>query len=118
MIKDSVYRIEQGSKLVVSNSKVLNEVLQSAELVRTLNSQIASASNEQSQGISQISRAMSEIDTAVNESAQSSQDANTQAESLSLQSETLNEIIHLFEKEIKGASDVPTSSQDQEVVNG
>lgn len=30
MIKDSVHRIEQGSKLVASNSKVLNEVLQSA----------------------------------------------------------------------------------------
>lgn len=45
---------------------------------------------------------MSEIDTAVNESAQSSQEANAQAESLSHQSESLNDIIHLFEKEIKG----------------
>lgn len=102
MIKDSVSRIEQGSRLVESNNKVLADVLSSAEKIRELNAQIAAASAEQSQGIMQISKAMTDIDLAANESAQSSAEASEQAEALTTQSFAMSEIVVSFEAEIMG----------------
>lgn len=102
MIKDSVHRIDQGSKLVESNNKVLIDILGSAEKIRELNSAIASASVEQSQGIAQISSAMADIDLAANESAQSSHEASAQAEALATQSNSMKMIVEKFELEIRG----------------
>lgn len=104
MIKESANKIETGSKIVEKNTQVFNEIVESAGRVKDFNEQIAASSVEQSSGISQITQTMGEIDLTTNQAAQTSAEAQTQAERLSQQAEQLNSIIQSFEGEIKGAA--------------
>lgn len=110
LIKESVHKIDNGNKIVESNRVVLTNLLSSAERVKDINSEIADSSKEQAAGISQISQAMSEIDTRANETAKSSEAATVQAQRLSEQSALLQEIISTFENEILGHTKFKISS--------
>lgn len=103
MIKESAGKIQLGSTLVETNQKVLLEIVGSAEKVKDLNHQIAASSAEQSAGVTQITRAMGDIDLAVNEIAKTSEDASNQADRLAEQSQQLDQIIISFETELLGS---------------
>lgn len=103
MITESTGKIENGSKLAANNKAVLADIVSSAGQVKELNSHIAASSQEQSSGVTQITKAMQQIDLAANEAAKTSSEALEQAEELTKQSEVLTEIISSFESEIFGA---------------
>lgn len=62
LISESVHMTERGTKIADSSSSALGNIIQSIKKVSHLNIEIAQASSEQSSGIQQLSRAMSEID--------------------------------------------------------
>jgi len=69
LIKDSVSKIERGTKVADSSGSVLKNIVGSIKKVSDLNNEIASASAEQANGITQISQAMSELDTTTQQNA-------------------------------------------------
>ncbi len=102
LIIESTIRVEKGKNLVKSNLEIFEEILKSAQQVKVINEQLLASSKEQSEGINQITQAMLEIDQVVNESAASTAETATHADSMAQQSEFLNEVVFNFEKEIKG----------------
>lgn len=102
LITESTGRVENGMKLVQSNSTIFSEILTSVQSVREMNATLAQSSQEQAAGISQITKAVSEIDLIINDSARSTQETAREADQMAEQSELLNKIVQNFETEIKG----------------
>lgn len=104
LIVESTSRVDNGMKLVESNSRIFNEILKSVQSVKEMNASLAQNSQEQSAGINQITKAVAEIDQGINESARSTMETAKEADQMAQQSELLNSIVNDFEKEIKGSS--------------
>lgn len=91
LIKDSVDKISIGSEQAGESGVVLNEVLSAVKKVADLNSEISAASQEQSNGIAQIGKAMNQMDEVTQQNAAASEESAAAAEELSAQSSLLRE---------------------------
>ncbi|MEM7762630.1 MAG: methyl-accepting chemotaxis protein [Pseudomonadota bacterium] len=90
LIQDSAGKVSEGSRLVNQSGETLNVIVQSVKKVSDIIADIATASVEQSEGISQVNSAISQMDdltqqnaALVEESAAASETLNNQAQSLS-----------------------------------
>lgn len=97
LIKESLVRIEQGKNSADKTSSSMNAILDSIKKVNALNTEIAQASFEQTTGITQISKAIHELEQGTtdnsgvaNKASEYSQKSLTQAEELMLVVETLD----------------------------
>jgi methyl-accepting chemotaxis protein len=93
LIKDSVEKVDEGSRLVDESGATLNEIVDAVERVSELISQIASSSIEQSTGIDEINRAISTMDEMTQQNASLVEE--TSAASQSLKDEG-RELLHLM----------------------
>jgi len=85
LIKESVVKIDRGSKIADESSIALKNILGAVRKVSELNQQIPSASQEQSTGITQISRAMNDLDQSTQRNAASAEEVAASAEQMSAQ---------------------------------
>lgn len=102
LIKNSVAKIETGSQQANQGGRVLGEIVESVKKVTDLNNNIAAASEEQNAGISQISKAMNQMDQVTQVNAASSEEAAAAAEELSKLSANLQENVVILEAVISG----------------
>ncbi len=102
LIKDSVSKVDRGSKIAGSSQEVLAEIVQKVKKVNEINGEIASASVEQSNGISQISKAMNQLDQATQQNAASSEESAASAEELSSQASSLQNLVKELNMTIQG----------------
>ena len=100
LIEGTVQKIKKGSALVDETNGAFAEVSVNASKVGDLVGEIAAASQEQSQGIDQINKAVAEMDKVIQataasaeESASASEEMNAQAEQMKFISRTLVDII-------------------------
>lgn len=70
LIKDSSQIVNQGTTLAHDSELAIKNILDSIEKVVALNSEIADSSVQQSAGVSQISRAVNDLDKSSQENAQ------------------------------------------------
>jgi methyl-accepting chemotaxis protein len=103
LIKGSVEKIERGSRQAGQSGKVLEEIVSSVKKVSDINAEIATASEEQSNGIGQIGKAMNQLDQVTQVNAASSEEAAASAEELSAQALQLNQVVELLAVTIKGS---------------
>ena len=89
LIGKSVEKIELGSHQAKQGGVVLTEIVTSVRKVADLNNEIANASDEQNQGISQIGKAMNQLDEVTQGNAAVSEEAAAAAEELSNESVNL-----------------------------
>jgi Methyl-accepting chemotaxis protein len=111
LIKSSVDKIERGSQQAGESSSVLTEILVGIKKMDQLNSQIADASSEQSNGLSQITKAMNQLDQTTQVNAASSEEAAASAEELSAQAESLSQMVDVLVTVIKGKRAEHTQSE-------
>ncbi|RYZ67811.1 MAG: chemotaxis protein, partial [Proteobacteria bacterium] len=104
LIKESVTKIERGSKVADSSGSVLKNIVTSVKKVSDLNSEIASASAEQANGISQITKAMNELDRATQQNASASEEVAASSEEMSSQAYSLRSLVTELMALIEGAS--------------
>jgi len=104
LIKGSVEKIEDGSHQAGESETVLGEILLSVKKVSDLNAEIATASEEQSNGISQIGTAMNQLDQVTQVNAATSEEAAASAHELSAQATQLIETVNTLTVTIKGGS--------------
>ncbi len=102
LIKNSVEKIEVSSKQASQGGQVLTDIVLSVKKVADLNNEIASASEEQSNGIAQIAKAMNQLDQTTQQNAASSEEAAAAAEELSAQSDLLKKNLSTLEVAILG----------------
>jgi methyl-accepting chemotaxis protein len=89
LIATTISNISSGSQMVQSTSENFHNVAMNSDKVAQLISEVAEASREQSQGISQISVAMGEMDKVTQTNSASAEDSANAATQLSGQAEQL-----------------------------
>ncbi|MEM7263828.1 MAG: methyl-accepting chemotaxis protein, partial [Planctomycetota bacterium] len=110
LIKDSVSKVEEGTRLVDASGRTLSEIFESVENVSDIIADIASASGEQTRGIEQINRAISHLDEMTQQNAALVEQAAAAAESLDDQTASLNERMTFFDigkSKESGSASVP-----------
>ncbi len=96
LIEASVNRVEAGAKLVEQAGKTMDELVASVKKVAGFMTEIAAASHEQSSGIEQINRAITQMDTVVQMNASLVEEATAAATSMASQATGLTQVVAQF----------------------
>lgn len=103
LISASVERVHNGSTLVQQAGTTMGEILQAVQRVTDIMGEIAAASEEQSSGISQVGRAVTQMDEVTQQNAALVEQAAAAAASLQDQAARLREAVNAFR--VDGAED-------------
>ncbi|MBG6222978.1 MULTISPECIES: methyl-accepting chemotaxis protein [unclassified Janthinobacterium] len=99
LIVDSGSKVEAGSKLVDSAGATMQDIVVSVQRVADLMGEIASASQEQSQGIAQVNATVTQMDDATQQNAALVEQAAAAAQSLQDQAGKLAQVVSVFKLE-------------------
>ncbi|MDG0815059.1 methyl-accepting chemotaxis protein [Bdellovibrio svalbardensis] len=113
LIDASVERIGKSAQQANQSGEVLTEIVNSVKKVSDLNGEIATASEEQSNGIVQISKAMNQLDGVTQQNAAASEEAAATAEELSAQSAVLLKNVRSLDELVTGESHIEIDSSPQ-----
>ncbi|WP_343585149.1 methyl-accepting chemotaxis protein [Herbaspirillum sp.] len=96
LIDDSVQKVEAGSELVQQAGSTMTEVVASVRRVTDIVGEISAASQEQSSGIAEIGRAVTQMDEATQQNAALVEQAAAAAQSLQEQAAHLADVVAGF----------------------
>ncbi|QQC62651.1 methyl-accepting chemotaxis protein [Paraburkholderia ginsengisoli] len=96
LIGASVERVNNGSTLVQQAGATMGEILQAVQRVTDIMGEIAAASEEQSSGISQVGRAVTQMDEVTQQNAALVEQAAAAAASLQDQAARLRDTVSAF----------------------
>ncbi len=102
MMNESKTKVEAGTLTAKKCGEVLDEIVKNVSEVNMMVSEITTASQEQSQGVSEINKAMNQLDQVTQSNAASSQDAATVAALLRTQSDGLRTVIQQLIATVEG----------------
>ncbi|AQR67439.1 methyl-accepting chemotaxis protein [Janthinobacterium sp. LM6] len=102
LIVDSGSKVDAGSKLVDSAGATMQDIVVSVQRVADLMGEIASASQEQSQGIAQVNATVTQMDDATQQNAALVEEAAAAAQSLQDQAGRLAQVVSVFKLEETG----------------
>ncbi len=93
LIEGTVKKIREGSDLMQKTDNEFQEMAKKVGKSGELVCEIAAASGEQSQGIEQVNRAMSEIDKVVQQDAANAQETASASEEMNAQAERMKDFV-------------------------
>ncbi|MFP2467540.1 methyl-accepting chemotaxis protein [Pseudescherichia vulneris] len=96
LIADSVTRIDSGVRLVNDTGNTMDAILRAVQEVTTIMKQIASASAEQSKGISQVGVAITQMDSVTQQNASLVEQVSAAASALEQQTHALQQSVQKF----------------------
>ncbi|ANI31615.1 methyl-accepting protein IV [Yersinia entomophaga] len=96
LIDESVGRVRQGSTLVENSGTTMEEIVRSVTRVTDIMGEIASASDEQSRGIEQVSLAVTQMDQVTQQNAALVEEAASAANALEEQAGYLSHAVSVF----------------------
>ncbi|MCF6267561.1 MAG: methyl-accepting chemotaxis protein [Desulfuromusa sp.] len=96
LIEGSVEKTKNGAELAGKTSEALAEIVGSITKVTDLVAEIAAASNEQDQGISEINQGLGQIDQVVQQTTATAEESAASAEELSSQAAHLKYLLSRF----------------------
>lgn len=96
LIEDSVNKVEDGNNLVAQAGSTMSEIVVSIQKVTDIMADIAAASAEQSTGIEEVNRAVSQMDEMTQQNAALVEEAAASAEALQGQSNLLSQSVAVF----------------------
>jgi methyl-accepting chemotaxis protein len=99
LIKDSVERVNTGSKLVDQAGATMNEIVESIQRVADIMGEITAATQEQSAGIEQVNRAISQMDQVTQQNAALVEESAAASEALKEQAHSLAGAVSVFRLE-------------------
>ncbi|NNJ97557.1 MAG: HAMP domain-containing protein [Gammaproteobacteria bacterium] len=97
LIKDSVAKVDEGSKLVNESGQTLEQIRDSVKKVSDIVAEIAAASEEQSTGIEQVNIAITQMDEMTQQNAALVEQAASASEIMGEEARGLNELVSFFE---------------------
>ena len=103
-IEDSVARSEHGVRISAKVAESFEEIVSKARSVDKLVAEIATGSNEQSQGIGQVATAVSQMDKVTQSNAAGAEESASAAEELNAQAGTLRETVRNLQALVGGAT--------------
>jgi methyl-accepting chemotaxis protein len=96
LIGASVERVEAGTQLVASAGSTMNDIVASVQRVSDIIGEISTAAAEQSTGIGQVNRAVTDLDHMTQQNAALVEQSAAAAESLREQAGTLTSLVATF----------------------
>ncbi|MFI8415795.1 methyl-accepting chemotaxis protein [Serratia sp. NPDC078593] len=96
LIDESVDRVKQGSVLVEHSGSTMQDIVRSVTRVTDIMGEIASASDEQSRGIEQVTLAVTQMDQVTQQNAALVQESASAAATLEDQAITLADAVSVF----------------------
>ncbi|MFS2302627.1 methyl-accepting chemotaxis protein [Pectobacterium versatile] len=96
LISESVTQVSRGATLVGNAGKTMNDIVTSITQVHDIMGEIATASDEQSRGISQVSQAIVEMDSTTQQNAALVEQSSAAADSLEEQARLLKQAVSVF----------------------
>nr|WP_320050909.1 methyl-accepting chemotaxis protein [uncultured Desulfuromonas sp.] len=96
MIEGSASLTERGAQIAEQTSGALKEIMAGTTKVSTLLEEIAIASNEQAQGIQQVTVGLSQIDKVTQQNTATAEESAAAAEELSSQAAQMREMLKKF----------------------
>lgn len=109
LISESVSQVSHGATLVGNAGKTMNDIVTSITQVHDIMGEIATASDEQSRGISQVSQAIVEMDSTTQQNAALVEQSSTAADSLEEQARMLKQAVSVFRLANTQHDDTPAS---------
>jgi methyl-accepting chemotaxis protein len=100
LISDSVSKVENGNVLVNQSGETMEKVVVSIKRVNDIMSEIAAASAEQSTGIDEIGKAVTQMDDVTQQNAALVEEAAAAAESLQSQAQQLADRVSTFKLDV------------------
>lgn len=113
LIDDSARQIDGGADRVRRAEEALNATMEAATRVNDIMEEIQSASEEQSNGVSQINQSVAEIDQVTQQNAARIQSSAQAANELERQASLLNEAISAFRLRGSGMEEKPAVSRQR-----
>jgi methyl-accepting chemotaxis protein len=92
-IEDAVQKSANGAQISTKVAKSLEEIIGKARQVDELAAEVAAASKEQSQGIVQVSKAVTEMDKVTQSNAANAEESASAAEELNAQADALKDAV-------------------------
>ncbi|WP_243671930.1 methyl-accepting chemotaxis protein, partial [Paraburkholderia kirstenboschensis] len=102
LIDTSVDRVQSGSALVDEAGRTMSEIISAVQRVTDIMGEIAAASEEQSSGIDQVARAVTQMDEVTQQNAALVEEAAAAASSLEDQADKLRGAVAVFQLEDGG----------------
>ena len=96
LIDESVGKVESGGRLVGEAGQTMEEIVASIGRVTHIIADIAAASEEQSSGIEQVNRMVTQMDRTTQQNAALAEEASTATESLKGQAARLEQVVAVF----------------------
>ncbi len=96
LIGASVDKVEAGGRLVGAAGDSMNDIVNQVKHVATLINEISSSANEQTSGIGQINLAITQLDQVTQQNAALVEEAAAAAESLNQQAARMVEVVSVF----------------------
>jgi methyl-accepting chemotaxis protein len=114
LVEGTVKKIKIGSEIVVKTNEAFAKVAGSAKKVGELVEEISAASKEQAQGITQINKAISEMDKEVQMNAARAEESASASEELNTQADTLQGYVDQLAGLVGGKDTNDTIEQEQD----
>jgi methyl-accepting chemotaxis protein I, serine sensor receptor len=118
LIETSTARVQAGTELVGQAGSTMREIISAVSRVRDIMGEIAAASDEQSLGIEQIGKAVTQMDDMTQQNAALVEQAAAAAQSLQDQAAKLHDAVAVFTLEdgdIRGVIAEPLSRAETDV---
>jgi methyl-accepting chemotaxis protein len=96
LIRDSVSKVQDGSQLVNESGATLGEIVDAISRVTTMIADISMASNEQSEGIEQVNKAVTQMDEMTQQNAALVEQASAAGEAMADQARGMRQILGFF----------------------
>ncbi len=116
LITDSVGKADVGMKLVKKTEEVFSGIVEQVKKVTDLVNEIAVASEEQTGGIDQISKAIQQSDQVVQQNAANAEETAASSEELSSQAQGLNVLIDRIAAEVLIEDNKSSAAAKRDVV--
>ncbi|MGH8778446.1 methyl-accepting chemotaxis protein [Paraburkholderia sp.] len=107
LIDTSVERVQSGSALVDDAGRTMTEIIGAVQRVTDIMGEIAAASGEQSGGIDQVARAVTQMDEVTQQNAALVEEAAAAAQSLEDQAGKLRQAVAVFQLDDTGQAHDP-----------
>jgi hypothetical protein len=104
LIDESVKNAEKGVGVATETAEALKAITAAAAKANELVAEIAAASKEQSQGIDQISTAVTQMDSVTQQNAANAEESASASEELNAQAEQLKQMVQQLVEMVGGAA--------------